>query len=204
MHYNGEIKQRHVHTFTHFIYTWYKDSHCGKLPWIFLIENFFLRPAIHRQLWQKYGTLHVYQLLLVPRENYMYWKSKHSVLGCWLTSTMPGVNARYFFARSFCQANPNIEFIFKSALILQSDWQNGVVIKTYIARLISLPASCVFYFTHQVCLRINALSHTRSRKYRKYSASSSHIQLGLLSRWIWDAEALYFSVFHSRLCNNLY
>ena len=31
------------------------------------------------------------------------------------------------------------------ALILQSDVQNGVVIKTYIVRLISLPASCVFY-----------------------------------------------------------
>ena len=30
-------------------------------------------------------------------------------------------------------------FIFKYALILQSDSQNGVVIKTYIARLISLP-----------------------------------------------------------------
>ena len=35
--------------------------------------------------------------------------------------------------------------IFKYALTLQSDSQNGVVIKTYIARLISLPASCVFY-----------------------------------------------------------
>ena len=35
--------------------------------------------------------------------------------------------------------------IFKYALILQSDSQNGVVIKTYIARLISLSAPCVFY-----------------------------------------------------------
>ena len=41
--------------------------------------------------------------------------------------------------------NRIIPFIFKYALILQSDSQNGVVIKTYIARLISLPASCVFY-----------------------------------------------------------
>ena len=32
-----------------------------------------------------------------------------------------------------------LTIIFKYALILQSDWQNGVVIKTYIARLISLP-----------------------------------------------------------------
>ena len=31
------------------------------------------------------------------------------------------------------------DFIFKCALILQSDSQNGVVIKTYIAWLISLP-----------------------------------------------------------------
>ena len=56
-------------------------------------------------------------------------------------------------------------FIFKYALILQSDSQNGVVIKTYIARLISLPASCVFYVTRQVCLKINTLSHARSWKY---------------------------------------
>ena len=26
----------------------------------------------------------------------------------------------------------------------------------------------------------------------------------LRPRWIWDAESLYFSVFHSRLCDNLY
>ena len=29
------------------------------------------------------------------------------------------------------------------------------------------------------------------------------IQLGLQPLWIWDAEALYFPVFHSRLCDNL-
>ena len=102
------------------------------------------------------------------------------------------------------QCQPAVwNLIFKYALILQSDSQNGVVIKTYIARLISLPASCVFYVTRQVCLKINTLSHARSWKYGKYSASASHIQLGLRPRWIWDAEALYFSVFHSRLCDNL-
>ena len=77
--------------------------------------------------------------------------------------------------------------IFKYALILQSDCQNGVVIKTYIARLISLHASCVFYVTRQVCLKINTLSHARSWKYGKYSSSASHI-----SR---DAEAHIFPYF---------
>ena len=56
------------------------------------------------------------------------------------------------------------------AIPLQSDLQKGVVIKTYIVRLISLPASCVFYFTRQFCLKINTLSHARSWKYGKYSA----------------------------------
>ena len=55
--------------------------------------------------------------------------------------------------------------------------QNGVVIKTYSARLISLPAPFVFYVTCQVCLKINTLSHARSWKYGKYSPSASHIQL---------------------------
>ena len=45
-------------------------------------------------------------------------------------------------------------------LILHSSLQNGVVIKTYTARL-SLPASCVSYVTRQVCLKINTLSHAR-------------------------------------------
>ena len=48
-----------------------------------------------------------------------------------------------------------IIIIFKYALIHQSELQKGVVIKTYTARLISLPASCVFYVTRQVCLKIN-------------------------------------------------
>ena len=43
----------------------------------------------------------------------------------------------------------------KYMLILQSDLQNGVVIKTYNARLISLPASCVFYVLRQVFLKKN-------------------------------------------------
>ena len=62
--------------------------------------------------------------------------------------------------------------IFKYALILQSDLQNRVVIKMYIARLISLHASCVFYVTRQVYLKINLLSHARSWKYGKYSTSA--------------------------------
>ena len=60
-----------------------------------------------------------------------------------------------------------------SVLILQSDLQNGVVIKTYIAWLISLPAFCVFYVTRQVCLKINTLSHKREWNTEKYSASAS-------------------------------
>ena len=47
------------------------------------------------------------------------------------------------------------------------------------------------YVTRQVFLKINTLSHARLWKYGKYSASAS-------------VEALYFSAFHSRLCDNLY
>ena len=57
-----------------------------------------------------------------------------------------------------------LTFIFKYGLILQSDLLNGVVIKTYFAWLISLPASCVFYVTRQVCLKINLRYHTRTRE----------------------------------------
>ena len=54
-----------------------------------------------------------------------------------------------------------------------------------------VPASCVFYVTRQVCLKI---SHVCG-KTTKYSASD--IQLG-------NADALFFSVFLTRLCDILY
>ena len=75
-------------------------------------------------------------------------------------------------------------------LILQSSLQNGVVIKTYTARL-SLPASCVSYVTRQVCLKINTLSHARSWKYGKYSASASHMG---------RRRAIFFRILRVRAC----
>ena len=89
-------------------------------------------------------------------------------------------------------------FIFKYALIHQSDWQNGVVIKTYIARLISLPAYCVFYVTPQVCLKINTLSHARSWKYGKYSAIFFRIPLTLVWYLIMLYHPLMTCLFNTR------
>ena len=40
--------------------------------------------------------------------------------------------------------------------------------------------------------------------YIVYSASASHIQLGLWPHWIWDADALYFSYIHERACDNVF
>ena len=103
-----------------------------------------------------------------------------------------------------------ISFIFKYALIHQSGLQNDVVIKTYIARLISQSASCVFYVTLEdkyVITRTRGntenIARLRPSDMGRRSAAS-HIQRGLRPRWIWDAEVLYFSVFQSALCDNLY
>ena len=48
------------------------------------------------------------------------------------------------------------------------------------------------------------LSHVRECNTVKCSASASDIQQVLRPPWIWDADALYFSVFHSRFCDNVF
>ncbi len=46
--------------------------------------------------------------------------------------------------------------------------------------------------------KINLLSYVLSRITEKYDASAPHIQLGLWLLWIWDAEALCFSLFKTQ------
>ena len=47
------------------------------------------------------------------------------------------------------------------------------------------------------------LSHKHEWITEKYSASATNILRFRRSRWVWDADALYLFVFHSRLCDNL-
>ncbi len=81
-------------------------------------------------------------------------------------------------------------FIFKQAWIFNSDWS----IHSNRAHI----TPCVF------CVLTSRIALLYA-KWKMYSVSSLlEDKFIIRPQWIWDAEALYFSVFHSRLCDNLY